>query len=293
MLTGQTPPHASDLLEDGFPETMFRNLGVSEHMIGCVKKAMGPTKKSRYQSLDVMVGDIECDDVRSYSPLKKRGTIINAIKNVASAMNLLRGKRYENVDDSLSTTPVIVPNTMLSSEKTDEDRDNQNFRSYEKAAKKGNADAQNNLGVCYESGRGVQQDYAKAVFWYEKSAEQGNAYAQYNLGVCYYNGRGVQQDYAKAVFWYAKSAEQGDADAQYNLGFCYINGRGVRQDYAKAVSWYARSAEQGNANAQFNLGACYENGRGVNQDYAKAVSWYEKSAKQGNADAQKQLRRLL
>ena len=65
MLTGQTPPHASDLLENGFPETMFRNLGVSEHMIGCVKKAMGPTKKSRYQTVDEMVRDIERDDVAS------------------------------------------------------------------------------------------------------------------------------------------------------------------------------------------------------------------------------------
>ena len=65
MLTGQTPPHASDLLEDGFPETKFRNLGVSEHMIGCVKKAMGPTKKSRYQTVDEMVRDIERDDVAS------------------------------------------------------------------------------------------------------------------------------------------------------------------------------------------------------------------------------------
>ena len=65
MLTGQTPPHASDLLEDGFPETMFRSLGVSEHIIGCVKKAMGPTKKSRYQTVDEMVRDIERDDVAS------------------------------------------------------------------------------------------------------------------------------------------------------------------------------------------------------------------------------------
>ena len=65
MLTGQTPPHASDLLENGFPEMMFRNLGVSEHMIGCVKKAMGPTKKSRYQTVDEMVRDIERDDVAS------------------------------------------------------------------------------------------------------------------------------------------------------------------------------------------------------------------------------------
>ena len=33
-------------------------------------------------------------------------------------------------------------------------------------------------------------------------AEQGYAYAQYNLGVMYENGRGVRQDYAEAVKWY-------------------------------------------------------------------------------------------
>ena len=37
----------------------------------------------------------------------------------------------------------------------------------------------------------------------------GFAYAQYNLGVMYDNGQGVQQDYKEAVKWYRKAAEQG------------------------------------------------------------------------------------
>ncbi|MBR3687984.1 MAG: SEL1-like repeat protein, partial [Lentisphaeria bacterium] len=30
-----------------------------------------------------------------------------------------------------------------------------------------------NLGVCYENGDGVEQDYAEAVKWIRRAAEQG------------------------------------------------------------------------------------------------------------------------
>ena len=53
------------------------------------------------------------------------------------------------------------------------------------AAEQGHAEAQFNLGVMYDIGQGVKQDYFKAVEWYQKAAEQGLAYAQYNLGVMY------------------------------------------------------------------------------------------------------------
>jgi TPR repeat protein len=49
-----------------------------------------------------------------------------------------------------------------------------------------------------------------------KLADQGNAEAQYNLGLMYEQGRGVQQDDVKAVKWFQKAAYQGDAIAQYN-----------------------------------------------------------------------------
>ena len=42
----------------------------------------------------------------------------------------------------------------------------------------------------------------------------------FSLGVCYDNGKGVQQDKAEAVQRYRKDAEQADADAQFNLGVC-------------------------------------------------------------------------
>ena len=80
-------------------------------------------------------------------------------------------------------------------------------------AEAGNADAQNNLGVMYEKGTGVAQDYAAAVSWYRKAADQGYAAAQYNLGVMYANGTGVAQDYVQAHKWLNLGATSGYADA--------------------------------------------------------------------------------
>lgn len=75
-------------------------------------------------------------------------------------------------------------------------------------------------------------------------AEAGDPQAQYNLGVMYDIGQGVPQDYTEAAKWYTKAAEQGHADAQLKLGVMYAKGRGVPQDYAEAAKWFTSVAEQ-------------------------------------------------
>ena len=157
---------------------------------------------------------------------------------------------------------------------------------YTLAAEQGDADAQCNLGVCYEHGSGVEKDLAKAVEWYNKAAEQGEATAQCNLGVCYEHGMGAEKDLAKAVEWYNKAAEQGYARAQCYLGTCYYKGTGIEKNPSKAAEWYTMAAEQGYARAQDCLGYCYYYGAGVEKDLAKAVELWTKAAEQGFAKAQ-------
>ena len=45
------------------------------------------------------------------------------------------------------------------------------------------------------------EDYGKAVECFRKAAEQGLAEAQANLGMCYDNGNGVEQDFTQAFTW--------------------------------------------------------------------------------------------
>ena len=87
------------------------------------------------------------------------------------------------------------------------------FRENLQAAAQGNAAAQFNLGVMYENGRGVRQDYAEAVRWYRQAADQGLAQAQFNLGVMYYKGHGVRQDLALAQEWLGKACQNGYQDS--------------------------------------------------------------------------------
>ena len=49
----------------------------------------------------------------------------------------------------------------------------------------------------------------------KRLANDGYADAQYNLGVMYDEGEGVPQDYKEAIKWYQMSADQGDACLLY------------------------------------------------------------------------------
>jgi uncharacterized protein len=48
--------------------------------------------------------------------------------------------------------------------------------------------------VMYRIGDGVPKNATKAAEWFKKAAAQGDADAQFNLGVMYNTGEGVSRD---------------------------------------------------------------------------------------------------
>ena len=86
-------------------------------------------------------------------------------------------------------------------------------------ADKGDAKAQYELGRAFFSGTlGVAKDEAEAAKWFRKAAEQNVADAQYNLGVCYDSGEGVAKDEIEAYKWWLLAAGNGNdhANVQYH-----------------------------------------------------------------------------
>lgn len=73
------------------------------------------------------------------------------------------------------------------------------------------------LGKCYYYGRGVEEDEGEAAKLFQKAAEKGEAEAQDLLGDCYKIGRGVDKDLSKAKEWYRKAAAQGNEDSKRSL----------------------------------------------------------------------------
>lgn len=160
------------------------------------------------------------------------------------------------------------------------------IRLLETAARRGSAEAQYELGVAYDRGLGVTQNFATAAGWYQRAAEQGLADAQYNVAALYDQGLGTARDPARALEWYTRAADAGEPRAMNNLGYLYEKGFDGPQDYAKAVSWYRRAARSGLAIAQSNLAALYYLGHGVERDLERAARWYREAAEQGDTVGQ-------
>ena len=55
-------------------------------------------------------------------------------------------------------------------------------------------------------------DYATALQEWKPLAEAGDATAQNDIGIMYEYGLSVSQDYAEAIKWYRLAADQGYAD---------------------------------------------------------------------------------
>ena len=78
---------------------------------------------------------------------------------------------------------------------------------------KNNAASLNDRGAAaYSAG-----NYSEAVKYFRQAAEMGDSEAQNNLAVCYEFGKGVKKDLGKAYEWYSKAAAKGNAGAKENL----------------------------------------------------------------------------
>src|SRR5437867_12418217 len=65
----------------------------------------------------------------------------------------------------------------------------------------------------YGSYRERWENQSKAAQSYRECAEQGDPEAQFNLSVCYDRGKGVSRNDSEAMKWLCKAAEQGHAAA--------------------------------------------------------------------------------
>ena len=142
-------------------------------------------------------------------------------------------------------------------------------------------DSRNGEGLL---GQDLSEEPDQAFADFRARAEAGDAGAQLNLGLMYDTGQGVPQDDVEAVRWYRLAADQGEATAQFFLGRMYAVGREVPQDDTEAVRWYRLAADQGEATAQFNLAVMYANGRGVPQDGVEAHMWVNLAASRSTGE---------
>ena len=107
MLTGSTPPHASDILSEGFPDDLFSKLGISVETTAIVRKAMSPVKKERFQTVADLIEMINSTTV---SAGIRTAEIPPVIKNLINNMVQVKGGTFtmgsHNPDAAMDERPV-------------------------------------------------------------------------------------------------------------------------------------------------------------------------------------------
>jgi TPR repeat protein len=201
------------------------------------------------------------------------------------------------------------------------------FREFRSLANEGHAKAQFRLGLLYEMGLGVKQNYSEAAKWYRKAAVQGNIesqkrlilmhkkgltdsrqptvppewqgsttdpQSQYDLGVMYFMGIGVGKNYLTASEWFRKSANQSYTKAQHDLALMLLQGKGVSQDALEAYKWFHLAARQGDGPSQYQLGRMLSHGKGkgIPQHFTLAYMWFEIAAAHGFEKAKEKQKQL-
>lgn len=164
---------------------------------------------------------------------------------------------------------------------------------YNKAAKQGDLNSINNLGIIHDFGYGTKVNSKKVIKYYEKGCEKNHSNSLNNLGYLYLNGIHVpEKDFNKSLDLFEKSAIQGNPWALYGLAQQYLRGKGCEKDEEKGFSFALRSANKGYPLAMYLVGQCYAEALGIEQDLVQARMWLEKSSYFGCKEGKNYLEKL-
>ncbi len=151
---------------------------------------------------------------------------------------------------------------------------------FKQATELENVSAMRNLAIVLENN--AEPDPKQAAELYSKAADNGDRFAQNNLGVCYLMGDGVEKNVRKAVQYFEKAVKSGDDYAMVNLADCYSIGNGVRKNDKKAFDLYKQAADKGNIAGIKAVADSLYKGIGTKQDFSEAMKFYKMAADRGD-----------
>jgi TPR repeat protein len=157
------------------------------------------------------------------------------------------------------------------------------------AANKGLKEAQFDVAIGYEMGKGVPQDYEEAAKWYRKAAAQGVKEAQDNLNELINEGK-IKGASPSSKSSYSPppssatskpasvSSATGSQEERFKQAYKFL----CSLRYVEAIPILQNLVNEGHFESHWRLGLLYENGQGTPQNYAKAVEMFRKGAEKGN-----------
>lgn len=202
----------------------------------------------------------------------------------------------------------------------------------QKTAKKGDAIAERNLGLCYYYGNGIKQDKKEGFKWLLYAALENDPIATYYLGRIHEKDGDfttANNSYIATMIGKADSHKAWEFSRFYKvydikLGPAYRSYKAIYKasnydiathlyDMAeksnnvevlmlradnypgsmKAIEYYTKAAELGSSEAQYLMGYFYLDGKVVSKNLVKARMWIDKSLAQNNPEAKTLLNELI
>jgi TPR repeat protein len=154
-------------------------------------------------------------------------TLICALATVAMALGYLsapwiqgdlvpwvKGKLHARGSTHLQTVLASSPVSRAENSPSGPTVETATLEQLRQMAAKGDAAAQNALGLRYATGDGVKPDEREAVNWFTRAANQGYIAAQSKLGSVYFRGRNIPQNLGQAYFWMVLARASGDENSK-------------------------------------------------------------------------------
>lgn len=169
----------------------------------------------------------------------------------------------------------------------------------ERAAMRGEPQAQVALANHYARGDDVARDVDAALKWWQVAAAQGSTAAMqalarhyrdaaYNLAHLYHYGDGVPRSDIIAHYWLNKAVGH-ERDAMTALGMLYQKSGTDDGTQMRASYWLEQAAMRDDAQAQYELSWRYHYGYGLEKNQEIANRWLQQAAENGNVEAQYRL----
>ena len=160
------------------------------------------------------------------------------------------------------------------------------LRKLERAAGKGNAAAQRDLGLLYLSGQGVAYDALHALKWLTFASEQDDPEAIYYQALIHRFGLDTIPDTPRAIQLLTRAADLNHLPAQFSLGLLLTYGPDEPGASARGVIHIKQAARRGYSPAQYMMGILSMHRREEYQNEESAEFWFREAAANEHPQAQ-------
>ncbi|OGU53934.1 MAG: hypothetical protein A2V66_17015 [Ignavibacteria bacterium RBG_13_36_8] len=124
------------------------------------------------------------------------------------------------------------------------------------------------------------------------ASAKDNVYSLIEIGLCYYSGKLVEQDKQKALVYWNIASGKGSKEAAVRIALANLIESNTDSNLNDNLSILNTASNQGSVLAQTALGYCYEKGIGVVKNKAVAARFYRYASQRGSETAYYSLKRM-